>query len=74
MFSRHVSIHLKSNTLCDYTRTFEKDCRHLDPPQARRLRNSVELGSSLGRAIDPAFPISVRGVRCRHTCSAAVIV
>ena len=25
MFSRHVSIHLKSNTLSDYTRTFEKD-------------------------------------------------
>ena len=25
MFSRHVSIHLKSNTLSDYTQTFEKD-------------------------------------------------
>jgi hypothetical protein len=25
MFSRHVSIHLKSNTLSDYTRTFEND-------------------------------------------------
>jgi hypothetical protein len=25
MFSRHVSIHLKSNTLYDYTRTFEND-------------------------------------------------
>jgi hypothetical protein len=25
MFSRHVSIHLKSNNLSDYTRTFEKD-------------------------------------------------
>jgi hypothetical protein len=25
MFSRHVSIHLKSNALSDYTRTFEKD-------------------------------------------------
>ena len=25
MFSRHVSIHLKSNTLSDYTRAFEKD-------------------------------------------------
>jgi hypothetical protein len=25
MFARNVSIHLKSNTLSDYTRTFEKD-------------------------------------------------
>jgi hypothetical protein len=25
MFSRHVSIHLKSNMLFDYTRTFEND-------------------------------------------------
>jgi hypothetical protein len=25
MFSRHVSIHLKSNTLSDYTRMFDKD-------------------------------------------------
>ena len=25
MFSRHVSIHLKSNMLSDYTRAFEKD-------------------------------------------------
>src|SRR5580693_4350887 len=25
MFSRHVSIHLKPNTLFDYTRTFEND-------------------------------------------------
>jgi hypothetical protein len=25
MFARHVSIHLKPNTLSDYTRTFEKD-------------------------------------------------
>ena len=25
MFARHVSIHLKSNMLSDYTRTFEKD-------------------------------------------------
>ena len=25
MFSRHVSIHLKSNMLSDYTRTFEND-------------------------------------------------
>jgi hypothetical protein len=25
MFSRHVSIHLKPNTLSDYTRTFEND-------------------------------------------------
>jgi hypothetical protein len=25
MFSRHVSIHLKSNMLSDYTQTFEKD-------------------------------------------------
>ena len=25
MFSRHVSIHLKSNMLSDYTRTFEKE-------------------------------------------------
>ena len=25
MFSRHVSIHLKSNTLSDYTRIFEND-------------------------------------------------
>lgn len=25
MFSRHVSIHLKSNILSDYTRAFEKD-------------------------------------------------
>src|SRR5580692_6561596 len=25
MFARNVSIHLKSNTLPDYTRTFEKD-------------------------------------------------
>ena len=25
MFSRHVSIHLKSNTLSDYTQTFEND-------------------------------------------------
>jgi hypothetical protein len=25
MFSRHVSIHLKSNTLSDYTRAFEND-------------------------------------------------
>ena len=25
MFSRHVSIHLKSNTLSDYTRIFDKD-------------------------------------------------
>jgi hypothetical protein len=25
MFARHVSIHLKSNTLADYTRAFEKD-------------------------------------------------
>jgi len=25
MFSRHVSIHLKSNTLSDYTRTFENE-------------------------------------------------
>jgi hypothetical protein len=25
MFARHVSIHLKSNTLSDYTRMFDKD-------------------------------------------------
>jgi hypothetical protein len=25
MFARHVSFHLKSNTLSDYTRTFEND-------------------------------------------------
>ena len=25
MYARHVSIHLKSNMLSDYTRTFEKD-------------------------------------------------
>ena len=25
MFSRHVSVHLKSNMLSDYTRTFEKE-------------------------------------------------
>jgi len=25
MFARNVLIHLKSNTLSDYTRTFEKD-------------------------------------------------
>ena len=25
MFARHVSIHLKSNMLSDYTRTFEND-------------------------------------------------
>jgi hypothetical protein len=25
MFARNVSIHLKPNTLSDYTRTFEKD-------------------------------------------------
>ena len=25
MFARHVSIHLKSNMLSDYTRTFDKD-------------------------------------------------
>ena len=25
MFARNVSIHLKSNMLSDYTRTFEKD-------------------------------------------------
>ena len=25
MFARNISIHLKSNTLSDYTRTFEKD-------------------------------------------------
>ena len=25
MFSRHVTIHLKSNTLSDYTRMFDKD-------------------------------------------------
>jgi hypothetical protein len=29
MFARNVSIHLKSNMLSDYTRTFEKDVLHL---------------------------------------------
>ncbi len=38
MFARNVSIHLKSNMLSDYTRTFEKDIlpllrKHRQPPR-----------------------------------------
>ena len=34
MFARNVSIHLKSNVLSDYTRTFENDTL-LFPPSLR---------------------------------------
>ena len=44
MFARHVSIHLKSNVLSDYTRTFENDTLPL-LRQQKGFRDEITLSN-----------------------------
>jgi hypothetical protein len=44
MFARHVSIHLKSNALSDYTRTFENDTLPL-LRQQKGFKDEITLSS-----------------------------
>ena len=44
MFARHVSIHLKSNVLSDYTRTFENDTLPLLRKQ-KGFRDEITLSN-----------------------------
>jgi hypothetical protein len=44
MFARHVSIHLKSNMLSDYTRTFENDTLPL-LRQQKGFKDEITLSS-----------------------------
>ena len=47
MFARHVSIHLKSNMLSDYTRTFDKDVLPLLRKQ-NGFKDEITFSSSGG--------------------------
>jgi hypothetical protein len=50
MFARNVSIHLKSNTLSDYTRTFEKEVLPLLRKQ-NGFKDEITYASSSGTEV-----------------------
>jgi hypothetical protein len=50
MFARHVSIHLKSNMLSDYTRTFEKEVLPLLRKQ-NGFKDEITYASSSGTEV-----------------------